>query len=112
MGHKTRWTQPNADRTDDQPRAGLSDGPARQHSALLHRIASRNVRGRGVIPLAQQIEEIELSCLALANLIARAKRGEIKRPPEWIDRREKKADAMWAALETLRRVAGEKASAA
>ncbi len=34
------------------------------------------------IPLAAQIDELELACMARANLVARVKRGELKRPPE------------------------------
>lgn len=53
------------------------------------------------VPIAEQIIELELSCLALQNMIARARNGEIKRPPEWLSRRERAAAALWAALETL-----------
>lgn len=40
-------------------------------------------------------------CMAYSNAVGRARRGEIRRPPEWLERREKIVAALWAALETL-----------
>lgn len=61
------------------------------------------------VPLSDQIEELELICLARSNLIARVKRGELHRPPEWLEKREKNLAALWAAVATLRGIAGRAA---
>lgn len=53
------------------------------------------------IPLSAQIEELDLVVRAKRNAIGRARAGEIKRPPEWVERRIQIADALTAALETL-----------
>lgn len=57
--------------------------------------------GDETIPLAMQIEELGLVCSAKANALARARNKELKRPPEWIERRENILAALWAAYETL-----------
>lgn len=54
------------------------------------------------IPLAIIIEEIELSCMALADAIRRARAGELRRPEPWIERRARSLAAFEAALVILR----------
>ena len=60
--------------------------------------------GKCAVPLSLQIEELELVCMAKQNALARARNKELKRSPEWIERRENIMAALWAAYETLTRL--------
>jgi hypothetical protein len=54
------------------------------------------------IPLSDQITEIELHAIGLESQIDRARRREIKRTPEQIERLVSRVAATRAALKTLR----------
>ena len=56
------------------------------------------------IPLSAQIEELDLVVKAKRNAIGRARMGELKRDLAWVERRETIADALDAALASLREV--------
>ena len=56
------------------------------------------------IPLSAQIEELDLVVKAKRNAIGRARMGDLKRDLAWVERRETIADALDAALASLREV--------